>query len=142
MSLIDCQETVTTTITSAPLSLGAVNAFTPEIELKDVKDLKVFVVPVDVVNPRRMDRAGTWEEQPIIQIGIARRVQNGSVTIQDILTVANTIREHFKNLFEIVGTSTYFIMDVTFTPFYVYEELDEDTIVLSIIQITFKEFTK
>ncbi len=139
MSLINCQETVTTELSTA-LSITATNEFTPEFDLKKMAAQKVVVVPVEVINPRRMNRGGVWEEMPLIHIGIGRRVQT-SVSEKDILAIANTIREHFKSVGKITGAVVYFVMDVKFMPFYHYEVLDEDKLVLSIIEITFKEFT-
>lgn len=139
MSLIDCQETVTLALI-ADLGLPALNEFTPDIELRDSDDLKVVVVPVGVENPKRLNRGNVWDEMPKIDVGVVQKVIGG-VVAKDVLTVANTVREYFKGITALQGASIYTVINVNFTPFYDFDTLDEDKLVLSIVSVMFKEIT-
>lgn len=142
MSLEDVQTAVVKEINDN-LSLDSVaeEAFTPEFVLEKMETQKIVVVPVDVENPKRMNRDGKWEELPRIEIGIGQRAKD-KAEIKLRIAVAQTIREHFKDIGTVVGvTGQYVVMSVNFMPYYDFDTLDEDHMVLSVISILFKEFT-
>jgi len=143
MSLLDLQSTAVADLTGA-FSFTAEEAFNPEITLQSTENMRVLVVPVSVMNAKRLTRNNVWDELPTIQIAVVQRVQPNAgtpITEKAILTIAESIRDRYKTITRLTGTSVYTVMSVNFMPFYDYEELDDSAQIVSIIEVQFKELT-
>lgn len=145
MSLLELRNLAVTDINTAfSGQFVAEGAFTPEFDLSKLEDLKVVIVPTGIESTVRMNRANKWERLPQLQIGIGRREQPNAappVTIDNVLTVAEAIRDYYETLPDLQGTNIYAVVGVNFLPFYDYQELDDTHVVLSIVAVTFKTFT-
>lgn len=137
MSFLDCRDKVRDEVNNQ-FNLGAVSRLTPQYDAEEVKDLTVFVIPFEQF-PQRVTRAKT-EIIYTIQIAIIQKI-NKDTTDESVLAVSTSVMEHFfnKNLPAGQSPPTYHSGQVSSIPFYDYQELDEDRIVVSIIQIEYRE---
>lgn len=138
MSFLDCRNKVVDELNASFTGFTAEPVLNPSLDQQEAINLRVLVAPFQQVLTR-VTRAKT-EAIYTIQIAVIRKV-NKTTTDESVLTTSTAIMEHFfnKNLPVNQDPPDYASMEVSSVPFYDYEYLDQDNLVVSIIQVNYKE---
>jgi len=139
MSFLDCQIKVTENLAVNFTQFIPEAVLVPVTEFKDVKDVRVFTIPFESVITL-FSRSKT-EKIYTIQIGVIQKV-NSANPATDVLDLVEEIVENFhdKNLPEGIDPPLYIAAGLKNIPFYDYENLDEDRVIVSVVQVDYKEY--
>ncbi len=141
MSFLDCRDQVTKFLNDNFVGqFEAESTERPVTDFIDIIDTKVFVSPME--SQTILFARNTMQEIYTIQVGVIRKV-NATVTPAQVLALAEAIKKSLHNINLPVASAAlvYGWFDIKFIPFYDYQSLDEDKVIMSIIQIQYKEFT-
>jgi len=139
MSLFDLQDAVLADLNTSFPGLNAEKSNRPLSDLGDSDVQKVFVVKGGAGPSKLMNRQPTYEDLLKIQIGVIKRVSN-QVEEDAVIKVAEDIRRFYVGRGLTGVESKYQPHEVISISIYDYQILDEDSQIISAVEMTFKEW--
>lgn len=140
MSFLDCQTKVTEYLQSNFPGVDIEATLIPVTEFKDIKETKIFTIPFEQLT-ELLSRSKT-QKTYTIQIGIIQKV-NTLKPASDVLDLVEEISSTFHNQNLPVGQADpdyHSTGGVRNIPFYDYQNLDEDKVIVSVVQVDYVEF--
>ncbi len=140
MSFLDCQTKVTEYLQASFPDEDIEATLIPVTEFQEIKETKIFTIPFES-RTELFSRSKTRKVYTI-QIGIIQKVNdlNPATTVLDLVELI-TATFHNQNLPVGQAQPDYHSLGgVRNIPFYDYENLDEDKVIVSVVQVDYVEF--
>ena len=140
MSFLDAQEKVTDYLIAEFPGVDITAVLVPVTEFKEIKATKVFTIPFEATT-EILSRSKT-QKVYTIQIGIIQKVNsvNLPTTVLDFVEEV-AAKFHNQNLPVPPAAPEYHsVGNVRNIPFYDYQFLDEDNVLISVVQVDYMEF--
>lgn len=144
MSIKDLHQALTDDITANIAGITAIKTHRPLTDLEGSEELQVFVVPAGVAKGQLLNKT-TFEDLLVFNIGLIKKIDAGTdaeveAQIESVIEQLEDIRK-FYTIRSISGAeSDYKHHDVKSIAIYDYEILDDDSQLISAVEITFKEW--